>query len=1029
MYSFNGDFRQKPIQSLRGASKNEQKETLLRRAQEERLKREDARRRVASATKIQSYYRGFYNRKILRAQLRSEFDRRTQSDKTLTDPLNLQWCISKLCLFFNEHLDGQRLITTCQVVIKQREEYLASLRSDMSCLLTQMRSLLRVIVQYLNSIADTNAPIAIPMRMLEIFLAPATYNVFSGNDKVADQKIASNLLQTLINRGYFGCLRKLLNFRVPASLEKTSVPPTPVAESIFDLIMSPVSFAVASSDKYFRQDVLLKVTKTFLCERYSDQIALFLLPAMAYGKYPFPFVELIQTLIQGTTPAGSSAGSPPQASAELGGSVSDGDSPWLLASVLMLANKELDNLDVKTCALYLRLLQRLLLQLPPAKNSFLSGSKDTSDSEDDLEEDMDIGMTSLANLHMECLRMLDSEAHLKCIFGCLMSLPASDYIESLASLSHCLLAHQKMALHKVRLLYVLAFNSHFMRGLWDACMRVSIPTVTRSSTSLLNMLSKGVPMSQENIQRIVPLLSTFCCLFNHSLLTIHDADFYGETETSLSSMPFTLDEVVPMCRALRDCCLGIIELAHPDSRVAMSDDYIQALQKTGVLNKSNKDEEVVEQTRLWAYLFKVISTLVRQLHSRDSRRPFCPYGHWLAPNVNIRTDRPSQIYSAQNAIFVRRDFGTLSSLTKANTDTDAPPLANRDVRNLVILTELPFVVPFLERVKILQNLIVVDKQDNQGELTNFGIGPSIVISIRRNFIYEDAFEKLSPENEPNLKKKMRVSLLNAAGLDEAGIDGGGIFREFLSELLKTGFDPNRGFFKYTADRLLYPNPDSGKLVENFSSHFYFLGRMLGKALMENLLVEIPFASFFLSKILSPSNISLDIHHLQSMDPLMYKNLLYLKHYEGDVADLGLDFTVVNSEFGETKVDELKPGGRNIPVTDANKIEYVHLMADYRINKQIRPHCNAFRRGLNDVIQLEWLQMFNSGELQVLISGAAVPIDLEDLRQNTKYSGRSTSFPSFFLFSFFLLSFFPCARLGGCRAHRSGGPEAKHQVLG
>lgn len=75
---------------------------------------------------------------------------------------------------------------------------------------------------------------------------------------------------------------------------------------------------------------------------------------------------------------------------------------------------------------------------------------------------------------------------------------------------------------------------------------------------------------------------------------------------------------------------------------------------------------------------------------------------------------------------------------------------------------------------------------------------------------------------------MRVSLLNAAGLDEAGIDGGGIFREFLSELLKTGFDPNRGFFKYTADRTLYPNPEAGLLVDNFTSHYYFLGRMLGK---------------------------------------------------------------------------------------------------------------------------------------------------------------------------------------------------------
>ena len=48
--------------------------------------------------------------------------------------------------------------------------------------------------------------------------------------------------------------------------------------------------------------------------------------------------------------------------------------------------------------------------------------------------------------------------------------------------------------------------------------------------------------------------------------------------------------------------------------------------------------------------------------------------------------------------------------------------------------------------------------------------------------------------------------MNAQGLDEPGIDGGGVFREFLSELLKTGFDQNHGYFTTTQDGLLYPNP-------------------------------------------------------------------------------------------------------------------------------------------------------------------------------------------------------------------------------
>lgn len=50
--------------------------------------------------------------------------------------------------------------------------------------------------------------------------------------------------------------------------------------------------------------------------------------------------------------------------------------------------------------------------------------------------------------------------------------------------------------------------------------------------------------------------------------------------------------------------------------------------------------------------------------------------------------------------------------------------------------------------------------------------------------------------ELDLRPRFRVQMVNDVGLEEAGIDGGGIFREFLCELIKTSFDPNRGFFKY-----------------------------------------------------------------------------------------------------------------------------------------------------------------------------------------------------------------------------------------
>ena len=44
-------------------------------------------------------------------------------------------------------------------------------------------------------------------------------------------------------------------------------------------------------------------------------------------------------------------------------------------------------------------------------------------------------------------------------------------------------------------------------------------------------------------------------------------------------------------------------------------------------------------TCLMLFVSQVISTLVRQIHSRDSRRPFCVHGHWLAPNISMQADK------------------------------------------------------------------------------------------------------------------------------------------------------------------------------------------------------------------------------------------------------------------------------------------------------------------------------------------------------------------------------------------------------
>ena len=56
---------------------------------------------------------------------------------------------------------------------------------------------------------------------------------------------------------------------------------------------------------------------------------------------------------------------------------------------------------------------------------------------------------------------------------------------------------------------------------------------------------------------------------------------------------------------------------------------------------------------------------------------------------------------------------------------------------------------FVFSVQIFRHLLHRDREEHQSQMTNFGHGPMINLVVRRNYIYEDAFEKLSQENGKN----------------------------------------------------------------------------------------------------------------------------------------------------------------------------------------------------------------------------------------------------------------------------------------
>lgn len=54
---------------------------------------------------------------------------------------------------------------------------------------------------------------------------------------------------------------------------------------------------------------------------------------------------------------------------------------------------------------------------------------------------------------------------------------------------------------------------------------------------------------------------------------------------------------------------------------------------------------------------------------------------------------------------------------------------------------------------------------------------------------EDGFSQIGRMDPERVKGRLRIQYVNEAGLPEAGIDGGGLFKDFMEELLRQGFSP------------------------------------------------------------------------------------------------------------------------------------------------------------------------------------------------------------------------------------------------
>lgn len=77
-----------------------------------------------------------------------------------------------------------------------------------------------------------------------------------------------------------------------------------------------------------------------------------------------------------------------------------------------------------------------------------------------------------------------------------------------------------------------------------------------------------------------------------------------------------------------------------------------------------------------------------------------------------------------------------------------------------------------------------------------------------------------------MKMPIEITFVDRFGEEERGIDGGGVFKEFLTELGREAFDVNRGLWMVNGQNEIYPATGAwARERTSFSSFLWFWVRV------------------------------------------------------------------------------------------------------------------------------------------------------------------------------------------------------------
>ena len=111
-----------------------------------------------------------------------------------------------------------------------------------------------------------------------------------------------------------------------------------------------------------------------------------------------------------------------------------------------------------------------------------------------------------------------------------------------------------------------------------------------------------------------------------------------------------------------------------------------------------------------------------------------------------------------------------------------------------VMHVIPYGIPLRTRMKLFERLVTLSRQHVQGVNENGTLRPGRRVQIQRGRILEDGLSTMNGLGA-RLRERIMVSYTNEFGVEEKGIDVGGLFKDFWGDLSAVAFSPGYALFR------------------------------------------------------------------------------------------------------------------------------------------------------------------------------------------------------------------------------------------